>query len=70
MIKVCGYYYDTTLLIGEFETVEEAEEFMTHDYLVYYADETANGEEEWILTCDMFIDPDSLPYKEEDDLPF
>ena len=73
MIKVCGYFHDTILLIGEFETKEEAEEFMQHDYLVYYADETANAEDEWICTCDMFIDSDDIPFNDpftREELPF
>jgi len=80
MFKVCAHYCGTTILLEEFETIEEAEEFMMHDYILAYEDETEDHEEECIYRDEMFID-DDLPFSDpptiqefafeySDELPF
>ena len=64
MINVCANYCGATILLESFETKDEAEEFMTHDYVLFYADEIENGEEDEIIyTDEMFIE-DELPFFE------
>ena len=56
MINVCAHYCGTTILLDSFETDTEANEFMQHDYILHYADEIENGEEDEIIKADeMFI---------------
>lgn len=68
MIKVCAHYCGTTILLEEFETLEEAEEFMTHNYILHYEDEMENADDDELIYADeMFIDNDT---EEDDELPF
>ena len=65
MINVCANYCGSIILLESFETKDEAEEFMTHDYILFYADEIENGEkDEIIYTNEMFIE-DELPFFEK-----
>jgi len=65
MIKVCAYYQGTIILLEEFETEEQATEFMSHNYILHYADEYENADEdELIYTDEMFIDTDDIPFSE------
>ena len=64
LINVCAHYCGTTILIDSFKTEEEAKEFMKHDYILYYADELENAEEDEIIySNEMFIE-DELPFFE------
>ena len=66
MVNVCAHYCGTTILLESFETKTEAEEFMQHDYVLHYADEIENGEEDEIIYSDeMFISDDEIPFSEE-----
>lgn len=69
MFKIIGYYYDREYLIAEFNTLEEAEEFVKHPYVLYEADESEENEEQVIMPEEMFIEKDWQP-EEIDDLPF
>ena len=76
MVKVCAHYCGTIIMIGEFETREQANEFMKHSYLMHYVDELVNAtEDELIYPDEMFIEEDEIPFCEvepalSDDLPF
>ena len=62
MINVCAHYCGTTILINSFETEEEAKEFIKHDYVLYYADELENAEEDEIIHSDEMFLEDELPF--------
>ena len=77
MVKVCAHYNGTSILIDEFETKEEAEEFMKNDYILVYADETDGQEDELIYADEMYIDDsEDIPFSEPiileeyEDMPF
>ena len=83
MVNVFAHYNGTTILIDTFKLREDAEEFIKHDYILHYADEIENGEEDDIIYSDeMFISDDEIPFTETvplkviydyenlDDLPF
>lgn len=64
MINVCAHYCGTTILLESFETEEEAKEFMKHEYILYYADELEDqDEDDIIMPAEMFIE-DELPFFE------
>lgn len=81
-MNVCTKYCGTTILLAECNTEEEAEEFMKHDYVLYYSDEIEDDEDVVISHDEMFICEDIHFYepmtKEQfdkyfedyDDLPF
>ena len=77
MVTVCAHYEGTVIELKRCETEEEANEFMKHDYILHYADEMENGEEELIYADEMFIE-DEVPFcepirnymMEDDELPF
>ena len=65
MIKVCENYCGSTILLAEFEKEEEANEFMKHNYILFYADELDNAEEDEIIyPNEMFIDTEEIPFCE------
>jgi len=79
MVKVCARYCGTIILLEEFETIDEAEDFMTHDFLMFHSDELETGEDEYIYPDEMFIDTEKeeVPFCEpltfdeiKDELPF
>ena len=74
MYKVCAYYCGTTIMLEEFDTTEEAEEFMTHDYILHYEDEMENADGDEIIYADeMFILVDATDEEDEYDgegIPF
>lgn len=80
MVNVCAHYNGTIILLAEFETEEDAKEFMQHDYILYHADELEDAEDDELIYKDqMFIDngkeiPFSEPFEINellwDELPF
>ena len=65
MINVCAHYCGTTILLDSFENKEDAEEFMKHDYVLHYADEIENAEEDELIYSDeMFISDENIPFAE------
>ena len=65
MYKVCAMIDDKICLLEEFECKPEAEEFMLHDYVLFYKDEMEEAtEDEVIHPEEMFIldDQDLLPF--------
>lgn len=79
---VCAHYNGITIMLDKFETDKEAEEFMKHDFVLHFADELEDADEDEIICKEnMFIDNelDDLPFSEPinindvewvDDLPF
>lgn len=64
MINVCANYCGATILLESFETEEQAKEFMKHDYVLFFADEIENAEEDEIIhPYEMFIE-EELPFFE------
>lgn len=62
MINVCANYMGTVILLDSFNTKDKADEFMSHDYILHYANEIEDAEEDEVIHPDeMFI---------EDDVPF
>ena len=53
MYYVCTNEYGTILRLGEFETEEEAKEFMKHNCILFDADETEDG-------CEVIIKPEYM----------
>ena len=78
MYRVCARYEGTSIFLEEFETIEEAKEFMAHDYIIAYADELENEDgNEVVHPYEMYIDDEEeIPFNEpvfydwDDDLPF
>ena len=62
MVNVCANYMGTVILLKSFNTKDKANEFMQHDYVLHYADEIEDAEEDDVIFADeMFL---------EDDIPF
>ena len=64
-------------MLEEFETEDEAKEFMQNDFILHYADELEDAfEDELIYADEMFIDGEDIPFcepptiKELDYLPY
>lgn len=55
MIHVCFIESGKQYLLAEFETLTEAEEFIKHDAILYYADEINEDEDVVIAKERMFI---------------
>ena len=70
MFRVYANYCGSSLELASFETWQEAEEFMKHDFLLFSADETEDGQEEWIFTDEMSMCDDEAPELTEEDIPF
>lgn len=68
MINVCTKYGDTIILLESFETKEEAEEFMKYDYVLNYADELENAEEDEIVHSDEMFLEDEIPFFEKQNI--
>ncbi len=57
MVRVCANHDNSIVMLDEFWTTEEAEEFMKHKYVLYYADETEDSDkDEVVYPEEMFID--------------
>ena len=56
MIHVCFMESGKQYLLVEFETLTEAEEFIKHDAVLYYADEINEDEDVVIAKERMFIE--------------
>jgi len=78
MINVCAHYCGTTILLESFKTKKEAKEFMKNDYILHYADEIEDGEEDDLIYSDEMFIEDEIPFFETaetkfedlDELPF
>ena len=63
-MKICARYCGTTILLAEVDTQEEADAFMSNDYILHYADEYEDAYEDEVIRKDeMFID-------EQEEIPF
>ena len=78
MINVCANHHGEVILLETFTEEEQAKEFMKYDYVLHYADEFENAEEDDIIhSYEMFIE-DEIPFFEKvnniditpDELPF
>ena len=63
MVNVCTEYCGAVILLAEFETNEEAEEFMKHKYVLFEADETEDRTAEVINPEEMLIE-EEIPFAE------
>lgn len=76
MYRVCTRYNDVVIMLAEFDTEKEAEEFTQHNYVLYYADEFESGDDEIIYPDEMFVEAEEIPFcepltqEELDDLPY
>ena len=62
---VCGYWYGTTVLVDEFDTREEAEEFVKHPAFLTWMDETDEEQEDVLYPDEMWGEiSDGLPFEE------
>lgn len=64
MVKVCAHCIDADIMLEEFKTEMEAEEFMKHDYVLAYADEVESNEDIIVHPEEMYIDNDYIPFSE------
>ena len=64
MINVCAYYCGTVILLDSFETKEDADEFMRHNYILHYSDELENAEEDELIYADEMFIEDEVPFTE------
>jgi len=78
MVNVCAHYCGSTILLAELESEEAAGEFMKHDYILFYADEILNADEDVVIHPDEMFVEDEIPfcepihaeYEQSDELPF
>ena len=64
MFNVCANYCGTTILLKSCETEDQAKEFMKHDYVLHYADEIEDGEEDEIIHIDEMFIENEVPFYE------
>ena len=64
MFNVCARYCGTTILLESFEKKKDAEEFMKKDYILHYADEIEDGEEDELIYADEMFLENQLPFFE------
>ena len=64
LVNVCAHYCGTTILLESFETKKEAEEFMKNNYILHYADEIEDGEEDELIYADEMFLETQLPFFE------
>lgn len=57
MIRVCANHDNKLIMIDEFWTIEEAQSFMKNKYVLHYADEFEDADEDEIIYPEeMFIE--------------
>ena len=62
MTNVCAKYCGTIILLESFEDEDDAKEFMKHDYILHYADEYENANEDDIIYSDEMFLEDEIPF--------
>lgn len=75
MINVCCNYCGSIILLESFDNQDDADSFMKNQYVLFYADEIEDAEEDVIISPDEMFIEDEIPFFEKpninlDELPF